>query len=296
MNKIIIVCGPTSSGKTAFAIKLAKEKNGELINADSRQIYKYLDIGTNKLKGAIESARPEPTEGEFEGNIDDVRVHLLSFLNPDERFSVFDFKKLAEEKIEELIAKGKQPILVGGTGLYIDAIVKNYQPDDYSVESAESKAERSRLEKLSVNELQAIALEKQILDQLNESDRQNPRRLIRLIEKGNSEKSSAPAKYEFEMYYPKFDWDELKAKIENRVDEMFKEGIVEETKKVLEMGFPEDSVALQGIGYREVLRFLRNEISLPECIQLVKTAHTQYAKRQITWFEGKGRGYQFKFF
>lgn len=276
MNKLIIICGPTSSGKTNFAIKLAKELNGELVNADSRQIYKYLDIGTNKTKDVI----------------DEIPIHLLSFLNPDQRFSVFDFKKLAEETIDSIIAEGKQPILVGGTGLYIDSIVKNYQPEV----NIEGSAKREALEKLSTEELQAIASDMNLLESLNESDRQNPRRLIRVIEKGGNQNGSEISKYQIEMYYPKFEWEDLKLKIENRVEQMFLEGIVEETQKVLSMGFPEDSIALQGIGYKEVLRHIHQEIPLSECIELVKIAHRQYAKRQITWFEGTNRAYILKKF
>lgn len=280
MNKLIIVCGPTSSGKTALALKIAQESNGELVNADSRQIYKYLDIGTNK---SHQSSNVAPSG-------DEVPIHLLSFLNPDERFSVFEFKNLAEAKIDEIFSRGKQPILVGGTGLYIDSIVKNYQPEV----NIEGSAKREKLEQLSLEELQAIASEMHILQELNESDRQNPRRLVRLIEKGGNPKINQDSKYEIEMIYPNFEWEDLKTRIENRVDEMFKEGIIEETKKVLEMGFSENSVALQGIGYREVMQFLQKEISLEQCIDRVKTAHKQYAKRQITWFEGKGRGYELK--
>lgn len=273
MNKQIVhvVVGPTASGKTDYADKLAQEINGELINVDSRQIYRYLDIGTNK------------------GNPKSI-IHLLSFLNPDEHFSAVEFRKIAYEKIAEVLGNGKTPILVGGTGLYISFII---HPDKYPETQEEVNQElRDELNDMSVEDLQSrlSELNSQALEQLNESDRQNPRRLIRLIEKELSQpikasKSTDFPQYEFKIHHIDLPMEELEQRINARVEQMFEDDIVGETKRVLELGYPEESIALQGIGYREVLRLIKGEVSGKECIQLVKIAHRQYAKRQKTWFK-----------
>jgi tRNA dimethylallyltransferase len=311
MIKLIVIGGPTASGKTDLAVKIAKEFNGELINADSRQVYRYLDIGTNKGKVEVGSKKSEVNDQTY--YLNGILIHLISFLNPDEQFSVFDYKKLAEEKIEEITSRDKLPILVGGTGLYIDAVMKNYDLHSGLNPGSNIKVDsgkRKELEGKSVEELQKIlqTTNFELLTKLNNSDINNPRRLIRLIERNSTKKSEISSrtksenKYETLFLYPSYDWEELKRKIENRVEQMFNlkaatsivapHNIVEETKKVLEMGFSKDSIALQGIGYREVLEYIDNKIDLPKCIELVKISHRQYAKRQKTWFESGGRGYE----
>ncbi len=299
-DKVIIVCGPTGSGKSDLALKVAREYNGELINIDSRQIYKYLDIGTNK-DVPTENSKFQYSNPKQIPNYNDlikvkpykfngISIHLISFLNPDHRFDVFKYKKLAEEFIDDVLSRGKLPILVGGTGLYIDALVKNYQVTEF-----DNSKIRKDLENLNATELQQKlrSLNEQTLESMNNSDLNNPRRLIRTIEKEifETDVKKADPKHDFKMLYPEFDWEYLLFKLDKRVDQMFRNGIIKEVKKVLEMGFPEDSIALQGIGYREVLSFLNGEISINECIEKVKSSHRQYAKRQRTWFEGQGRNY-----
>ncbi|MCA9381146.1 tRNA dimethylallyltransferase [Candidatus Dojkabacteria bacterium] len=307
-QKIIVIGGPTASGKTALALKVAKEFNGELINADSRQIYKYLDIGTNKEvkteelkdKNYRRSARSEQSERRGSPqtlsdmtiySIEGIPIHLISFLQPNERFDVYSYQKEASELIKDIREKGKLPILVGGTGLYIDSILKNYQ-----FEVGENSQE---LDNLSLENLQEL-LKKQTpetFENLNNSDKNNPRRLARLIQKSSSTtKLSTPPldinKYEVIFLYPEYNWDKLKEKIKLRVDQMIREGLIKEVKEVLNLGYSKDSVALQGIGYREVLEFLDGEIGAVEMEEDIVHAHIQYAKRQKTWFEGKGRNYK----
>lgn len=272
MNKQIVhvVVGPTASGKTAYAVKLAKEIDGELVNIDSRQIYKYLDIGTNK-------------------EIPDVPIHLLSFLNPDQAFNAYEFRELVYKLIPEIISRGKTPILVGGTGLYVDFIV---HPEKYSQSEAQVDEElRAELNSLSVEELQSRLsdLNPEALSQLNDSDRQNPRRLIRAIEKALVTPTPVTEtnfpEYDFQIHHIDLPMAELEQKINARVVQMFDDGIVAEVKHVLDLGFPETSIALQGIGYREILKLIKGEITGKECIRLVQIAHRQYAKRQKTWFK-----------
>lgn len=285
-----IVAGPTASGKTDFAVELAKQLNGELINADSRQIYKYLDIGTNK--GAVTLVDEEEINDQdypvyfFPGT--NVRIHLLSFLNPDQQFSVYDYQKLATTCITQIIARGKVPILVGGTGLYISAVM---HPEQYKIQSASDNELREKLSSKTVVQLQTQLkkLNKDAFTKLNSSDQQNPRRLINLIIKltltqRKPVKVTKP-KFALEIHDLSKPLNDLTPRINERVIEMFDQGIVAEVQHVLKLGFPEQSVALQGIGYKEVLSYINGEISLEKCIELVQIAHRQYARRQITWFK-----------
>lgn len=307
-NKTVhVVAGPTASGKTDKAINLARRFNGELINVDSRQIYKYLDIGTNK--GDVKKIEVKPNETiefnnenlpvyaisktNFLGINSSTRIHLLSFLNPDQPFNAFEFRELVYAAIKNILGRGKTPILVGGSGLYLDVII---DPTRYGQRNDIDPEQREQLNSLNLEDLQnqLKEIDPEALNGLNNSDRNNPRRLIRLIEKLSSvggkdddnpaEKSAWP-QYEFGIHYQDVDMSQLEEKINQRVEKMFADGLVNEVIRVMEMGFPEASIALQGIGYREVLRLLNKEITGKECIKLVQIAHRQYAKRQITWFK-----------
>jgi len=275
--KVIIVAGPTATGKTETAIKLAKTYNGELINADSRQVYKKLNIGTNKGVLSFKDSQYY---------IEEVPIHLISILEPTERFNLFDFQKLALEKIHDISKRGKIAIVVGGTGLYIDSLIKGYLLKDSNTES------RGVLNKLSVRELQQKISDK-TLESLNESDRSNPRRLIRVIEKSEHiDFENTDLGLNSFILYPDYKWEELKYKIDQRVDEMFKNGLVEETNNLINEGLSQESDSLKIMGYKQVVQLLNKEIDLNSCIERVKIAHKQYAKRQRTWFEGIGRGYK----
>ena len=292
MEKIIIVGGPTGSGKTKFAIQLAKDINGELINADSRQIYKYLNIGTNK--GSLQGESPKLIDG--------IPIHLIDFLEPDVRFNVFDWRSLAINCIKDIQSRGKKAIVVGGTGLYIDSLIKEY---DFESKFQISDDQRKSLTCLDNSNLLKVQEHfktqlTQVWDSLNYSDQNNLRRLQRLITKlstiEKTKTSILPSFKDYTFYYPKYNWDNLKMSIENRVDEMFKEGLVEETRNVLAMGYDKYCVGLQVMGYKEVVRYLDNQIDLDYCKNLVKIAHKQYARRQRTWFEGERRAYEFVLF
>lgn len=275
--KVIIVAGPTGTGKTELAIKIAKKFNGELINADSRQVYKNLDIGTNKGNVLLKNNK---------FFIDDVPIHLINILEPTERFNLFDFQKLALEMIHDISERGKLPIIVGGTGLYIDSLVKGYLLADSNTK------DRSNLENLNVAELQKL-ITKETLNTLNESDRSNPRRLVRVIEKfEHVDFKNMDLGLETFILYPNYNWEDLKQKIDFRVEKMFKEGLIEETKSLIDSGLAKDSDSLRIMGYKQVVEFLNNEIDLNSCKERVKIAHKQYAKRQRTWFEGVGRNYK----
>lgn len=271
MNDVYIVYGPTASGKTAMALKLAQELNGELINADSRQVYIGMDIGTNKEK------LPEGVVG-----------WLFDLVNPDSDFNVSDWQKLTYQKIDDILARGKTPILVGGTGLYIRAIVENLNMADVS----ESSELRNKLNNMTTQDLQLFLIDTDDakFEEMNNSDQNNPRRLVRAIEiaigKGVQQKSEPKAEQKYHFIFKQPDWEkeDLFAKIDARVDAMFENGLVEEVKLLVANGY-EDTRALQGIGYKEVMDYLNDETSLDQAIALVKLAHRNYAKRQMTWFK-----------
>lgn len=231
MKKIIILGGPTATGKTKYAVELAKQLNGELINADSRQLYKYLDIGTNK--GEINLITE--TQSEYETN--NIPIHLVNIINPDKRFDLFRFQQLAFKEIENILNREKLPIIVGGTGLYIDSIIKNYELKDIDNNNLINLEIRAKLESLSVTELQneIFKINNTKPNNLNNSDWNNPRRLIRYIENldinVNPQQIQAMSKYNFLFLYPEYNWEELKNRINDRVISMFETGLVKETKK-----------------------------------------------------------------
>lgn len=281
--KIAAVTGPTASGKTALAIALAQELNGEIISCDSMQIYKEMDIGTAK-----------PTKEEQAA----VRHHLIDILPPDAPYSCSDYVKDAESAIADIISRGKLPIFCGGTGLYLDRLLKG--GNDAEAASNEGIREELKLfyEENGVDALyeKLILLDPEAAETIHKN---NVKRVIRAIEiclitgqkkseidKKNSEISE---KYEPHVLTLAFgNRDLLYERIDRRVDTMISEGLVEETKRLMEKGvFERSPTASQAIGYKELFPFLRGEDSLENCIDELKRASRRYAKRQITWFSGK---------
>jgi tRNA dimethylallyltransferase len=271
--KPIIVCGPTGSGKTKLGLKLAAKLNGEIINADSRQVYRFLDIGTNKENVRFDSELNLYT-------IKDIPIHLIDLVNPDENYTVYQFVLAAEVLISKMLAANITPILVGGTGLYIDALVKGYELKTESVDIEK----REKLNLMSVVELQQMLIPAD-LAALNDSDRQNPRRLIRRIEQQQAETGEMiGGKFDYQILFINPEISEIETKLEQRAAQMWQAGIAAEVKAVLAKGFAAESPALQGIGYRQVLAYLNNEINQSEAIHQIYLAHRGYAKRQLTWF------------
>lgn len=276
---LLVLLGPTASGKTALSLTLAKQFNGEIISADSRQVYRYMNIGTDKI----------PLE-EREG----VPHYLIDLVNPDERFTVVDFKKLAEEKIAEIARRGKLPILVGGTGLYIRAITENFD-----IPPSDDLALRTALEQEALKEAENGQEAQKLLHQkLAKVDPQsaakihpsNTRYVLRALEifyhtgAPKSDKKSTP-KYRVLKIGLALDRSELDKRIHRRVDEQFKKGLVEEIKRLLERGYDERLPALQTLGYRELIPALRGKISIDDAKELIKMHTRQFARRQITWFK-----------
>lgn len=276
--KVIVICGPTASGKTALSIELAKKVNGEIISSDSMQIYKDMDIGTAK-----------PTEKEMQG----IKHYLIDFVEPNQRYSVAEFKKDAENAIEEVLEKDKTPIVVGGTGLYVDSLIYGIEYPDIELdekyrEELEKRADKEGLE-LLYNEAKKI--DPQAIEKISKNDK---KRILRILEiykatgknKTEQEKESRKngIKYDYKVFAINMDREILYDRINKRVDIMIENGLIEEVEKLLKK-YTEFPTAMQGLGYKEVVEYLQGKITKEEMIENIKRETRRYAKRQITWFK-----------
>lgn len=277
MNKIVAICGPTAVGKTAYSIEIAKKFDGEIVSCDSMQLYKYMDIG---------SAKPSSEE------LNQVKHHLIGVVEPSEIFSVAKYKELANEAIDDIISRGKLPIIAGGTGLYLDALL-------YDLDFAAAPSDSSLRD-----ELYKIAEEKgnlelhAILQECDPSSAKrihpnNVRRVVRAIESAKSgvqlkdfaRDLSLNDKYEFILIGLRRDREELYDRINRRVDVLVEEGLFEEVKMLREMGLSESDISMKGIGYKEVLAYFDGEYDLETAIDTIKKNTRHFAKRQITWLK-----------
>lgn len=267
---VYVVCGPTATGKSDHAVELASKVDGEVISADSRQVYRGMDLGTGKI-----------TLEEMKG----VPHHLLDIKNPDEDFSVEEFQRLAFEKIEEILARGKTPIICGGTGFYIQAITANIIFQDIP----KNETLRKELEEKSLEELKEILAE--IPQEENSKiDVENKRRLIRAIEIGEflgkiPAIQKGPKMYDFEFTYLDFPDEILKDRIEKRLEKRLEMGMVMEVAKLHEDGLSWKRLENFGLEYKYIAEFLQGKISEEEMLETLKLKIWQYAKRQRTWFK-----------
>lgn len=272
-QKIVVICGPTASGKTSLGIKLANKINGEIISCDSMQIYKKMDIGTAK-----------PTIEERKQAIH----HLIDFVEPDERYSVADFKRDATKEIKEILSRGKMPILVGGTGLYINSLI-------YNIEFNEEKNDleyRKSLENLSIGEIynKALEIDKEATLKISKNDRKRLSRILEIYHTTGKSKTELEKEsrkkvlYDYRIYVLSMDRELLYQRIEKRVDMMIEEGLIDEVKNLLGE-YKEFPTSFQGLGYKEVVEYLDNKITKEEMIEKIKKETRHYAKRQLTWFK-----------
>ena len=272
MDKVIVITGPTAVGKTKLSVKIAKELNTEIINSDAYQVYKGLDIATAKVK-----------EEEKEG----IKHHLLDIIEPSTEFSVFDYQKITRDKITEFINNNKIPLLVGGSGLYIDSVVKNY---NFNEEKRDSKLEEETKD-LTNEELHQILISLNP-DKAKEIHPNNRKRVLRSIELEKSDIDKNERNKKNEPYYDSLiiflndDRDVLYERINNRVDQMIKEGLIEEAKYFYDNNLL-SKTSKATIGYKELFEYFDNLISLDEAIDLIKKNSRHYAKRQMTWFNNK---------
>ena len=275
---LIVLTGPTAVGKTSLSIALAKAADAEIISADSMQVYKHMDIGSAKI-----------TEEEMEG----VPHYLIDVLEPGEEFHVVRFQKMAKEAMEKIYSKEKIPILTGGTGFYIQAVVKDI---DFSQDTEKSSV-RAELEKMA--EEKGGAYLHQLLEQKDPESAQkihpnNIKRVIRALEyyELTGEKISLHNEREGEKLSPyntayfvlNDRRDRLYERIDRRVDQMLEKGLVEEVRRLAQMGYTRDMVSMQGLGYKEILAYLEGECTLEEAVYIMKRDTRHFAKRQLTWF------------
>ncbi|WP_041100150.1 tRNA (adenosine(37)-N6)-dimethylallyltransferase MiaA [Bacillus badius] len=278
-EKLIVIIGPTAVGKTALSIYLAKRFGGEIISGDSMQVYKGMDIGTAKV-----------TFEEMEG----VPHHLIDLKEPDETFSAAEFQQLVREKITEITNKGALPIIVGGTGLYVQSVIYDYQ---FS-ESGGNSELREKLEKQAAHEGKEA-----LYEQLKRIDPEaaaaihpnNVRRVIRALEifyttgkKMSQQQSSQPNEllYDTALIGLTMDREMLYSRINERVDQMMAAGLLEEVKTLWDKGI-RSGQAVQAIGYKELFSYLRGEETLEAAVEQLKQNSRNYAKRQLTWFRNK---------
>ena len=275
---LIILTGPTAVGKTALSIELAKRIGGEIISADSMQVYRYMDIGSAKI-----------TKEEMQ----DVPHHLIDVLNPEEEFNVFRFQEMAKEAMEGIYGRGHIPIIAGGTGFYIQALLYDI---DFAEEEGASEV-RLRLER-EAKELGNEALHERLKLVDPESAKSihpnNIKRVIRALEffEINGNKISVhnrterekEAPYDFCYFVLNDERERLYQRIELRVDEMLNAGLLKEVKELKDRGYHKNMVSMQGLGYKEILAYLEGESSLEEAVYLIKRDTRHFAKRQLTWF------------
>lgn len=277
-NKVAVIVGPTAVGKTKLGIELAKRINGEIISADSMQVYKYMDIGT---------AKPDFEE------MQEIKHYMIDVLEPYEECNVAKFKEMAEECIKDVLDINKIPIIVGGTGLYINSIVDNIEFSETSTDweyrnKLEEAANTKGVEHL-YEELQKI--DKEASEKIHPNDL---RRIIRALEvykitgkpisyHNRMSRTNLP-KYDFFMLGLNMERAELYKRIDIRVDKMFEQGLIEEVKDLVDRGISPECTSMQGLGYKEILEYLQGSMSLDDVNETVKRSTRRYAKRQLTWF------------
>ena len=273
---LIILTGPTAVGKTDLSIKLSKELNAEIISADSMQIYKYMDVGSAKV-----------TKEEMDG----VCHYLIDEVTPDYSFSVSEFQERANNYIKEITDKGKNVLVTGGTGLYLNSLI--YNMDFAKSDANEELREQLRLE-LEENGIDYMHNKLRELDS-DAADRihkNNTKRVIRALEVALSGKKMNDFSNDLkinEKYKPIIivlnrEREHLYKRIDKRVDIMMENGLIEEVKNLLNMGYTKDMISMQGIGYKEIIKYLEGEYELDEAIEIIKRDSRRYAKRQLTWF------------
>ena len=276
--KVIVIAGPTASGKTSLSIDLAKSINGEIISCDSMQIYKGMDIGTAKV-----------TKEEAEG----IKHYLIDCVEPNERYTVSNFKKDAELCIEEILSKGKVPIIVGGTGLYVDSLIYGIEYSEMNFdEDYRNKLMKQAETEQGLSELYSKAkeIDSQAMEKISPNDK---KRIVRVLEIFNAtgktkteleiESRKKKIKYEYHVFIVNIERELLYDRINRRVDIMLEKGLIDEVKEIYEKydSFP---TAMQGLGYKEVVEFLQNQVTKEEMVDKIKKESRHYAKRQLTWF------------
>lgn len=264
-------------GKTALSIEIAKQIDGEIISADSMQIYKEMNIGSAK-----------PTTEEMQG----IKHYLLDFVSPKERYSVADYKKQATKAIEEILKKGKTPIIVGGTGLYIDALIYNIDYPEIEFDETYRKQLEKRVEKegLSLLYEEATKIDEEAMKRISPNDQKRILRVLEVYHQTGKTKTQQElmsrqkeVPYDYHVYALTRPREQLYDRINKRVDIMIEQGLVEEVRKILET-YQEYPTAMQALGYKEIKEYIEGNASKEQAIETIKQETRRYAKRQLTWF------------
>lgn len=274
---LIILTGPTAVGKTELSLQLAKAVNGEIISADSMQVYRFMDTGTAKIK-----------EKEMQG----IKHYLIDVLEPADDFNVVAFQQMAKQALEEIYSKGKIPIVAGGTGFYIQALLY-----DTSFEKTGESLYREQLTRY-YEQYGAHMLHEKLKEidpvSYKEIHENNVKRVMRALEfyhdtgypisRHNTEQRKKESPYNFAYFVLNLKRELLYDRIEKRIDLMIEDGLVEEVRKLLSMGYTKDMVSMQGLGYKELIPYLNGECTLEEAVYILKRDTRHFAKRQLTWF------------
>ena len=277
-RSMVILTGPTAVGKTELSINLAKMINGAIISADSMQIYKYMDIGSAKIM-------PHEMQG--------IKHYLIDELMPEEEFNIYRFKQMAMEALDEIYASGQIPIVVGGTGFYIQGLVYDI---DFTKQDADDDYRKQLEEFANINGAHALHEKLKDIDPVSYETihENNVKRVIRALEyykqtnepisKHNEEEKKKESPYNFAYFVLNDVRENLYSRIDKRVDIMMDAGLIDEIKALKKRGCTRDMVSMQGIGYKEMLKYLDADYTLEEAVEKVKQESRRFAKRQLTWF------------
>ncbi len=275
---IIILTGPTSVGKTSLSIALAKRVGGEVISADSMQVYRKMNIGTAKIS---------------EQEMDGIPHHLIDILDPDEEFHVAMFQKLAKEAMSGIYERGKIPIIVGGTGFYIQALL--YDIDFKKTESHEHREELEQIARERGSTYLHNLLKEIDEESATEIHENNVKRVIRAIEyyyetgekisEHNKKEREKSSPYHFSYFVLNDKRERLYQRIDQRVDQMMEAGLLQEVQQLIEQGYGRELVSMQGLGYKEFFDYFTDKISIEEAVYILKRDTRHFAKRQLTWFK-----------
>lgn len=276
---LVILTGPTAVGKTEISIALAKRIHAEIISADSMQIYRHMDIGSAKI-----------TQEEMQG----IPHHLIDELSPFEEFHVVRFQEMAKQRMEEIYARGNIPLIVGGTGFYIQALVYDI---DFTEQDSDEDYRRQLMAEADRYGNEYLHQKLMLADPVSAGliHPNNRKRVIRALEyykksgrpisAHNEEERLKKSPYQLAYFVLNDERQRLYERIDRRVDEMLAKGLIEEVRMLRDMGCTKDMVSMQGLGYKEILRYLDNELSYDEAVYILKRDTRHFAKRQLTWFK-----------
>lgn len=276
-NTVVIICGPTASGKTSLSIDLAKKMNGEIISADSMQIYEDMDIGTAK-----------PTAEEMDG----IKHYLVGCISPSVRYSVADFKRDSVNAIEEIINNKKMPIVVGGTGLYVDSLIYGIDYNEMKVDMDYRAFLEKQAEEKGTEYLYNMAkeIDPEAMKKISQNDKKRICRVLEIFNTTGKNKTELEAEsrkkelpYNFKIFAIDMPRDMLYDRINRRVDIMIENGLIEEVEAITKK-YDDMPTAMQGLGYKEIVQYMNGEFTKEEAIEKIKMESRRYAKRQLTWF------------